>query len=345
MKLFYECNFFNEEFHISDNFTVQQNELVLLERYSNGKNKFSKVIVNYDCQWHKQDDWTHRPTILIPIRDNLDLLKITLKNLKDNNIDTHCNVIIIDDRSLEDVKLLTIENGFSYLRIDNPKGFNFSMLNNIPAKICHILKIETIILWNSDLWCAKEEWFLELLKRHHENSSQISGSKLIYPPEEMSIRNEIDTQNIHNHFPNMINGKWRNTVQFGGACWVKTPGPVEISPIHHKRFSEANNHITNSDKGTSFVTGALQVIDLNWFISVGGMNPTLSKVFQDVDLCLKAIQDNKKVYYFGKNIYFYHDESATLNNISNEKKIDNQYISDHIIFGNIWNKHIRSLIW
>ena len=94
-----------------------------------------------------------------------------------------------------------------------------------------ILGIETIILWNSDLWCVKEEWFLELLKRHNEDNSVLSGTKLVYPPEEMSLRDEKDTKNIRDNFMHMSDGKWRETIQFGGDYWINMPKgmPLDMS--------------------------------------------------------------------------------------------------------------------
>jgi GT2 family glycosyltransferase len=106
------------------------------------------------------------------------------------------------------------------------------------------------------------------------------------------------------------------------------------SPVHCFRFREKNYYKCNMDKISDFITGAFQIIDLPWFISVGGLNPSLSKNFQDTDICLRASEENKKNMYFGKDLFLFHDESLTL---SKEKK-DNSFISDNILFSKIWNK-------
>ena len=80
---------------------------------------------------------------------------------------------------------------------------------------------------------------------------------------------------------------------------------------------------------------------LDWFVKNGGLNPSLSKNFQDVDLCLRAIQQNKKVFYFGKDIYFYHDESLSL---TKEGKNDLQFQSDHVLFSKLWNDKIVQVV-
>ena len=219
------------------------------------------------------------------------------------------------------------------------------MLNNIPSKLCFDLGVETVIFWNSDLWCAKEEYFIELLNRHNINKSKLSGSKLIYPPKNYSFNDEKDTDNIRTHFPELKGGKWRNTIQFGGDYWIHTPGSyVEYTPIHHKRFSNPFNIIVNCDRGALSLTGALHVWDLKYFIELGGLNPSLPKIYQDNDICLRVIESGEDVNYFGKDIHFFHDESLAKFNLPDYNKQDDQNFSDHILFGKIWNKKLKELI-
>jgi hypothetical protein len=353
MSNYFKCELFEkEDFIPSDNFEVFQAELKLGGEIKSNITKntnfqFRNQKIKYECQWRIQESWdSKRPTILIPIRDNKKLIDITINNLKEKKIVDFCNIIVIDDRSAEDIKSSVIENNLSYLRIDHEHGFNFSMLNNIAAKICHSLAVKTIILWNSDLWCVKKEWFPELLSRHKNNNSTISGSKLLYPPAEMSLNDKEDTQNIKTAFPHMIGGKWRETVQFGGSVFINLHGQyMDYGPNHYLRFGDKDDPRVNCDKGENFVTGALQVIDLQWFIEAGGLNPSLKKGFQDVDLCLTALKEKKRIFYFGKDIYFYHDESANLHNNKNEKKQDLQAISDHILFGKLWNDTMSQILF
>jgi GT2 family glycosyltransferase len=343
MKSFYNCNFFEKQFEVEDKFSVRQQQLVLKTRHSDGKTTFKKLDVVYDCQWKEQSDWSSsKPTLIIPTKDQQDLVSFTISNLKQNNIDVHCNIIIIDDRSTEDIEKLASDAGFSYLRVDNEIGFNFSMLNNIAMKICESMGIETAILWNSDLWIAKEEYFVELLKRHKHSKSVASGSKLLYPPEEMSL-GEIDSENIKENFPHMVGGKWRKTIQFGGDAWFNTPSDlIKVTPIHYKRFAHHEDNRVNCDRGSSFVTGALQIWQVNDFIKLGGLNPSLAKNFQDTDICLKLVSNGSSLMYFGKDIFFYHDESPTLNK---EGKKDKQLMSDYILFGKIWNDSLPTMVF
>ena len=346
MKSFYECNLFlDDSFEPRMTFTVIQQEIILDKALQNGKASFSKQSVEYNCIWFEQKNWDlNKPSIIIPIKDNKELIEITITNLKEKGIYQEANIIVVDDRSQESLKDYVLSEELSYLRVDNDKGFNFSMLNNIAAKIAHSLGSKEIILWNSDLWCVKKEYFTELIKRHRECGSTISGSKLIYPPVEYSMNKDGDSDNIKAHFPQMMGGKWRETIQFGGSGWAYTAdrSPIAYSPIHYCRFKNKDSNLVNCDKGETFVTGALQVIELEWFIKNGGLNPSLAKNFQDVDICLRCIKGGQEVSYFGKDIYFYHDESVSL---MKEGKSDKQLHSDHVLFSKIWNNEITTLVF
>ena len=123
---------------------------------------------------------------------------------------------------------------------------------------------------------------------------------------------------------------------------MTTPGsPINLSPAHFKRFTSITDPLVNCDKGETFVTGALHLCDLDFFIKMGGFNPSLSKVFQDVDICLRAYELGHCVMYFGKDIFFYHDEShITAKNKTN----DFQWHSDHYLFAKVWNSKMDLII-
>lgn len=346
MKSYFECNLFEEDFILEEKFIVTQKELCLKEKLEGRLASFEKKTIEYKCNWSVHENWdSNKPCLLIPIRDNKSLLEVTIKNLVKNKVNKQANIIIIDDRSEEDLKTISTKT-MSYLRVDNEKGFNFSMLNNIAAKICDSLGAKEIVLWNVDLWVPNKDTFTTLMKKHRENNSLISGSKLLYPPKTMSLNNEEDTENIRSINKDMLSGKWRETVQFGGDSWVLTPhSSILLSPIHNQRFRKANSSLVNCDRGVTFLTGALHVWNLAYYIKLGGLNPSLSRNFQDVDMCLKSVELENIPLYFGKDLFFYHDESAVMNNTKGEVKHNPQMESDHILFGKIWNEKIMKIVY
>ena len=340
MKSYYNCAAFQSEFHIKQNFSITQDELFLKHINKDGSASFEKKQIEYLCRWKMGENFdSKKPTIIMPTRNMKDLIKKTISNLEKHNITSHCNVIIVDDRSSEDIE--SVSGNHSYLRVDNNKGFNFSMLNNIPALIAKKLGNTQIVLWNNDLWASSEADFLELLRRHNESGSTVSGSKLLYPLQEISFIKEQDSHNIQSVYPHM-SGKWRNTIQYGGTSFATLMPKIQtLTPYHYKRFADPHDPRVNCDRGVSCLTGALMVIQLDDFIKVGGLNPSLSKNYQDTDFCLKIIDCGLSCYYFGKDISFYHDESITL---SGSKKNDPQLFNDEILFGKIWNNKIAKLV-
>jgi len=335
MSSYFECGFFKEPKQNQEEFSVLQEEILFHRLKNSGEAIFNKLSVKYICRWKKHASWDPQlPAIIIPIKDNTELLEKTLTNLRTMLVSVKSNVIVVDDRSATNIASVATNFGVSYLRVDNSKGFNFSMLNNIAVKLSHDEGCREVIFWNSDLWCAKEEWFDELLKRHRETKSVVSGAKLVYPPEGVSFTIG-DPENMVNNFPHLA-GRWRETVQFGGSAWVQDTNSSALHkfPAHYGRFFTIEDPRVNNDKGVDFVTGALHVWSAARFIEMGGFNPSLSKNFQDVDVCTRVLKSGDVPMYFGKDIFFYHDESVSL---EKEGKQDSQLFSDLILYGKIWN--------
>ena len=344
MLEYFTCNLFDKaDFKVTESFEVTQKELVPVS-----ENELGTQDIIYRCHWNPNSDIDiSKPFVVMPIRDNPDLLKYTLSNFKKANFFNYINLFVVDDRSEEDLHSICKDYNVGYLKIDNDKGFSFSMLNNIGAFLAHKLGGKKVIFWNSDLWIDKIGHFKKFLSRHDKANSTISGSKLLYPHESLNQEHSV---NIKTHFPNRVDGSYKGAVQFGGSRWL----PMQMQspegaynafiPIHYKRFGAKDDPRVNCDVGTEFVTGALQLVDLDWFIEVGGYNPSLPKVFQDVDLCLRAVEQNKKAMYFGKDIHFFHDESYNHFSNKNQEKIDLQFHADSTLFGRIWRGRIEALI-
>ena len=335
------CNLFEDKnFIVKKEFNFLQKETIFNKVLPTGQSSFTQEFIEYHCQWEKAKNFNKKlPALIICIKDLKDLLCYTLDNLYDNKVHLQSNIIIVDDRSSEDIHEIATGRGCSYLRVDNNKGFNFSMLNNIPAFIVNKLGCNVAVFWNSDLWVPHPSYFKKIIKKHRNSRATISGFKLVYPPEDISWSTQINDKNII-----LIDhgGEWRETVQFGGSLWVHTPdSPIKLSPIHKGRFSLPDDPEVNCDTDIQFVTGALMIVDLRWFISMGGFNPSLAKILQDTDLCLRAKIDNRRVMYFGKNIFFWHDESISF--YSQDRLVefkDKQYISDHYCFGDLWSHRL-----
>ena len=336
---YYKCSLFDEKIDNLDFFSFFQEELILKKVINNNNIEFENKKVKYSCSYKEKIKFSDKPVAIIPIKNNISLLKFTLQNLLENKIFDIVDFVIVDDRSTENIKGVCDTYPVNYLRVDNDKGFNFSTLNNIAAKIIYDCKIKEIILWNSDLWTTDKQTIEKLIDLHRQNDSTISGTKLLYPP--FSWNGEKVSHNINTIFPNHSEN-YRGTIQFGGSSFVFVPQTQSYFPIHSYRFGDKDNVRVNVNKVCEFVTGAFQIIDLQWFIKNGGLNPSLSKNFQDVDLCLRASEQEKKVMYFGKDLFLYHDESVSLS----KDKNDIQFVSDNVLYSKLWdNKRILKTIY
>jgi len=279
--------------------TVQVEQIANTVSY--GGKSLIDVNVKYLCEFEKSNDYdSNKPTIIISVRTCSEILKYTLDNLRQNKIIEHANILIIDDRPDNQInKNIILESGASYLVINNSlQRFNFSMLHNIAIHYLYnaIKTRKEVILWNLDLWAGNKEVFPTLLKKHRQDKNMLTGTKLVYP---------------NNNFPFYHKGKINKT-QFGGSVFGPRHESPGLFPFHLYRGYDYEDPKVNCDKGEIFLTGAFMILDIGWFIKVGGFNPSLALFFQDVDLCLRAAEQNEKIMYYGKDLYLYHYESLAL---------------------------------
>ena len=201
LENYFRCTLFDKK---QINYSLDsyiQEELMLQTLNKNANFKIHKVL--YTFKYIESSNFNNtKPALLLPIKDNIDLLEYTLDNLKQFNVLNITNVVVIDDRSEQNLLDICNKYQVNYLRVENNKGFNFSTINNIAAKIMFEKKIQEIILWNSDLWASDAETLSKLLKLHKDNNCTISGTKLLYPT--FDWKNEI-SHTITSVYPDKIN--------------------------------------------------------------------------------------------------------------------------------------------
>ena len=251
---------------------------------------YSDLGVRYNSSINLDD----RIPALIPTHNATELLKHSFRIMIKSECVDLIYPIIIDDRSSENIKELCDEYNFGYIRIDHDLKFNYSINMNIGAQLTYELGATTALFLNNDCYLVNKEYLAEFIKRHFSNNSDLSCPKLVYPPIRYSFKNETSKQ---------------NTVQFGGGYFVDNN---LIAPDHIGRGCEPNHPLVNIDKNNTYwLTGAMNLINLDKFISIGCYDIELDGAFQDVMLSLLFEQQKLNSWYFGKDIYFYHDETTT----------------------------------
>lgn len=197
----YPC--FDLEHDFTESLSIHTVELLALEKQPNsvldrGEVRFQKVDVEYSASFQFVAVDPEMPAMVIPTRDNPTLLAFTLKNLAEHRVMEHANVMVVADRSTRggEVASLCEERGVSNIRVDNDKGFNFSMLNNIAAHCAHQYGIGEVVLWNDDLWVPGSQVFPALLAAHRRENNTITGTRLLYPPKDF-VRYEQGHVSVH----------------------------------------------------------------------------------------------------------------------------------------------------
>lgn len=294
----------------------------------------------YDVDF-KLNKFNHlnRLAIVVCVKDNPNILNFCLDNLQKCRINKYCDILIIDDRSKDDSNLeLAKKYNCSYIKVNNSADiFNYSNLNNIAAAYCNFFEKQKMICWNSDMWTDNPDTFLKILDCHHFANSSITGTRLIYPPKEQY-------ENIFGSYKHVLGDsmdKYYNTIQHGGIVYVPSNSLLKknhltLLPFHQWRFWNKDYYMANLDIPCVAVTGALHVLNLADFISLGGYNMSLASSFQDIDLCQRAIQKGKTVLYAGSQ-QLYHAETITNNSEGNLKKPT--MVSDRILYEYIWWKN------
>ena len=341
-----QSSYYNFDFNqkSSNKFEIFQDELKILQTDIVDLNqvKFKNESIKYEVSCENIKKFKNYVAIL-PIKDDIKLLKYTIEKIKKFDVLYHMDFIIVDDRPQNKViKDFVLHNNLTYVSINNEKGFNFSMLNNIAALLAKNNGAKNIILWNSDLWPDNDKTIPRLIEKFENNNASVAGTKLLYPNTDIIIdgKDFFDLSNIETHFPDKVKSFY-NSVQYGGSNFIFNNQLNSYVPTHSHRFKQKDNIFVNTDKIELFITGAFQIIKLQDFIDVGGLNPSLSKNFQDVEFCFKLLDKDKKILYFGHDIHLVHAESVTL---TKNNKYDIQMTSDTILFSKLCGKNYLKII-
>lgn len=211
-------------------------------------------------QWNLPTD-TPLVSIIIPTRDQVDLLRQCIESILHNSTYTNFEIIVINNNSGND-------ETFSYFNvisqdsrvkvIDYPGQFNYSAINNFA--VGHASG-EFIALVNNDIEVISSDWLETMLGQCTRPEVGCVGAKLFYPDD---------------------------TCQHGGVVI----GYGGVAGHAHKNFERASQgymcRLVSTQNYTA-VTAACLMIKKKTFLEVGGLDEdNLTVAFNDVDLCLKV---------------------------------------------------------
>lgn len=204
-------------------------------------------------------------TIIIPTKDNKELLHRCITSIKNKTSYKNYEIIIIDNNS-------TKEETLSYLKslphtvIKYDSQFNFSKMNNLA--VAHATG-DYLLFLNDDTAPLEPNWLSEMVSICEQNDIGVVGAKLVHG---------------------------NNTIQHAGIALLKTG-----AGFHPLQGKDANSlgyfGFLNVIRDCSAVTGACLLIKKNIFDKIGGFDNNFDLYYGDTELCLK-------VRYYGSSVVY-----------------------------------------
>ena len=198
-------------------------------------------------------------SIIIPTRDNADILKVCVNSILDKTTYPNYEIIVIDNGSVEKATLKLFsswpKDKIRVIRDESP--FNFSAINNRAAKSA---RGELICLMNNDIEIITSDWAEEMASFATMAEVGCVGARLWYP-----------------------NGR----LQHGGVI----TGLGGVAAHSHKHFGKSECGYFGRailHQSMSAVTAACLMVRRDVYESVGGLDEELVIAFNDVDFCLRA---------------------------------------------------------
>lgn len=220
-------------------------------------------------------------SIIIPSKDNVDLLKQCIDSLTQKTNYKNYEIIIVDNGSNDDNKsliqsYLSSKNAIYYYE---PMAFNFSHMCNTGANLSHG---DYLLFLNDDIEIFDGKWLDRMLGQASLEHVGAVGAKLYYP-------NSSIIQ--HSGVTNLVIG----------------PAHLLIGYSDEKPYYFGRNKL---DYDYLCVTAACLLISKKKYEEVNGFEEELRIAYNDVDFCFKLYE---KGYYnvLRNDAVLFHHESAS----------------------------------
>ncbi|MBR3635061.1 MAG: glycosyltransferase family 2 protein [Lachnospiraceae bacterium] len=247
-------------------------------------------------------------SVIIPSKDNPDVLKTCLESFIRLTRDVRYEIIIVDNGSNDENKC-KIEDMLSGLKQDlvscgyveksvdkqiftylyKPQPFNFSRMCDQGAKQS---KGDYLLFLNDDIEIREGSWLKKMLKVAKRPHTGAVGAKLYYP----------------------------------GSMLIQHAGIVNLrlGPVHKLQFKDDNSHyymdLNNGVRNCIAVTGACLLLAKSKFDEVGGFCEELEVAFNDVDLCFR-LHEHGYHNAVCNNTHLWHHESLSRGDDDSKDKL------------------------
>ncbi len=239
-------------------------------------------------------------SILIPSKDNPEVLKQLLTSLTDRTTGVPYEIIVLDNGSSDENKI-TIEQNIKSVSNDrkewlkaakylySPQEFNFSRICNELAKNA---SGKYLLFLNDDIEIRDSKWLSKMLRYAVREHVGAVGAKLYYPESKV--------------------------IQHCGITNLR------LGPVHKLQYKEDNrvyyDHVNDMDRNVIAVTGACLMLRADVFSDIGGFDEDFAVAFNDVDLCYTLYE--KGLYNVVVNTtHLWHHESLSRGDDESKEKI------------------------
>ena len=221
-------------------------------------------------------------SLIIPTRDQADLLRICVAAVRSNTDYPDVEIIIVDNGSSQpDARALLDEmQKWPDVRVlDAPGKFNFAELCNRGAVEA---RGDLIVLLNNDVEPLHPDWLLELASQASRPDVGAVGALLRYP----------DGRLQHVGIILGINGTTHHAFRGYPADWPGINGRLRAV------------------QEVSAVTGACLTVRRDRYLAVGGCNEAFAISHNDVDLCLRLAERGWKTIWTPFSELTHHESAS-----------------------------------
>lgn len=217
-------------------------------------------------------------SIIIPTKDNPELIKRCLQSIFETSTYPHFEVIVVDNNTTNE-QAIDIINSYPVKKVDYKAPFNFSKINNFGSGFA---AGEYMIFLNNDTAIHTKEWIENLLYYVEQPDVAAAGPLLIFPD---------------------------NTVQHAGVI-LGFRGTADHIMRNFPVDCDGYAGSLICAREVSAITAACMMVKKSLFDAVGGFNENYSIIYQDVDLCLKFLTKGYRIIY-NPRIIITHYECST----------------------------------
>ena len=284
-----------------------QRKHILYEAIENGKFPGQYHIV-YSLKEEKP-----KVSIVIPNMDHINDLKTTVESIMNKSTYTNIEIVIVENNSKNKETFVYYEElkkKYDCVHVEKLEitYFNYSRIVNFGVEKA---TGEYIILLNNDVEIITPNWIEEMLMYVEQKRVGICGARLYFPD---------------------------RSIQHAGVT-------IGIRGLAGHRYHELPESAFTAKDAVSYVqdlsavTAACFMIAKENYEKVLGFDEKLAVAFNDVDFCLKILQEDLQIIY-NPFVELYHYESKSRGQDDSEEK-QKRFAGEYELFVKRWCKEIQ----